>query len=316
MSDAVQLDLFGNVQTDTVKESQIEWSYSRRQTLEQCARRYYYDYYGAKARLAITDPQKDDIRFLSTLSNRYLRSGEILHIAIRLFYKKHSDDSGKWLIDWARRVYYTDYEYSRAGGGIRPSSERYPPVMLLEFHCGQPNAETLYAESEERLVRSLDNFLTSPAYAAMRYAGQRSSAKVEKPIFVRMVTFNARGKVDLAFPREGKLIIVDWKTGEAEAPTGSLQLAFYALWAVETERYHPEDVVLYHGQLADGNLRPMALDERTLLRVRARIVQDLEPMRVLDGYGRDAVVDAFPPCGFPKVCRLCPYQRICPGVTI
>ena len=143
MSDAVQLDLFGNAQTDTVKETQIEWSYSRRQTLEQCARRYYYDYYGAKVRLATADLQKDDIRFLSMLSNRYLRSGNILHIAIRLHYK-HGDSSGKWLVDWARRIYRADYEYSRAGGGARPPDERYPPTMLLEFYYGQPDAETLY----------------------------------------------------------------------------------------------------------------------------------------------------------------------------
>lgn len=314
MPDAIQLSLFGDAETDTTEDARIEWSYSRRQILERCARRYYYDYYGAKTRLATADPQKEDICFLSTLSNRYLRSGDILHLAIRLFYK-HGDSSREWLVDWAQRVYYADYEYSRAGGGPRSPDERYPPTMLLEFHYEQPNAETLYAESEERLVRSLESFLTCPTYAAMRYAGQQADAKVEKWIFVKTATLSARGKVDLAFPQNGRLAIVEWKTGEAEAPAESLQLAFYALWAVEIEGYDLEDVALYRGQLIDGSLRPMTLNERTLRRVQARIVQDLERMRVLDGYGRDAVVEVFPPCGFPKVCRLCPYQRICPGVA-
>jgi hypothetical protein len=314
MPEAIQLSLFDNAQTDTTEKAQIEWSYSRRQTLERCARRYYYDYYGAKARLATTDPQKENIRFLSTLSNRYLRSGDILHIAIRLFYK-HGDSSSEWLVDWARRTYRTNYEYSRDGGGLRPPDERYPPVMLLEFYYDQPNVETLYVESEERLVSALESFLTSPAYAAARYGGQRSSAKVERWIFVRTTVFNARGKVDLAFPQGDRLAIVDWKAGETEPPSKSLQLAFYALWAVDTEGYPPEDIALYRGQLMDGTLQLVALNERILLRVRARIIQDLELMRVLDEYGRDAVVDAFPPCGFPKVCRLCPYQCICPGVA-
>jgi len=43
MPDAIQLSLFSDAQTDTTEESQIVWSYSRRQTLEQCARRYYHD---------------------------------------------------------------------------------------------------------------------------------------------------------------------------------------------------------------------------------------------------------------------------------
>jgi len=315
MPEVIQLSLFDDAWIDTTEEAQIEWSYSRRQTLERCARQYYYDYYSAKAHLATTDPQKENIRFLSTLSNRYLRSGDILHIAIRLFYK-HGDSSSEWLVDWARRTYRTDYEYSRAGGRPHPPDERYLPTMLLEFYYSQPNAEALYVESEERLVSALESFLTGPAYADARYGGQRSSAEVEEWVFVKTTAFNARGKVDLAFPQDGRLSIVDWKTGEAEAPTGSLQLAFYALWAVETKGYRPEDITLYRGQLMEGSLQPVALNERILPRVRARIVQDLEPMRVLDGYGRDAVVDAFPPCGFPKVCRLCPYQRICPGVTI
>jgi len=314
MPDVIQLSLFDDAETDTTERVQIEWSYSRRQILERCARRYYYDYYGARARLATTDLQKDDIRFLNTLSNCYLRSGEILHLAIRLFYK-HGDSSREWLNDWARGVYRADYEYSRAGGGPRSPDERYPPTMLLEFYYDQPNAEALYTESEKRLVSSLENFLVCPTYAAVRSAGKRSNAKVEEWIFVKIATLSARGKVDLAFSQDGRLTIVEWKTGEAETLAESLQLAFYALWAVEIEGYDLGDVALYRGQLIDGSLRPITLNERTLRRVQARIVQDLERMRVLDGYGRDAVVEVFSPCGFPKVCRLCPYQRICPGVA-
>ena len=229
MPEIIQLDLFSDVQTDTTEEAKIEWSYSRRQTLERCARGYYYEYYGAKARLATSDPQKEDIRFLSTLSNRYLRSGDILHIAIRLFYK-YGDSSSKWLVDWARRIYRADYEYSREGSRSHSSDERYPPVMLLEFYYDQPDADTLYAESENRLLSAVETFLTSPAYAVARYGGQCSSAKVEERIFVRTTAFHARGRLDLAFPQDGKLAIVDWKTGKAEAPAKSLQLGFYALW--------------------------------------------------------------------------------------
>jgi len=310
MSDAVQLGLFGEAQTDMDGETQVEWSYSRRQTLEQCTRRYYFDYYGAKARLASADPQKKDIRFLSTLSNCYLRSGVILHSAIRSFYK-YGDSSGKWLVSWAQRLYRTDHDYSCSGTGIPTAGQRYSPAVLLEFHYRMPDAEARYTESEERLARNLGNFLTSPAYAAMRCPEQRASAKVEERISLKTPMFGARGKVDLALRQSGKLAIVDWKTGEAEESTESLQLAFYALWAAETEGCCLEDISLYRGQLTDGSLRPVALDDHILLRVRARIIQDLERMRVLDRYGRDAVAEVFPPCSFPRVCKLCPYQGIC-----
>jgi hypothetical protein len=310
--EAIQFSLFSDAPVDTSKEAKVKWSYSRRQTLNQCTRRYYYEYYGASARLATADPQKEDLRFLKTLSNRYLRSGDILHIAIRLFYK-HGEDSSNWLVDWARRTYRADYEYSR--GGPLPN-EDYPPVMLLEFHYNHPDADALYTESENRLLDALQTFLTSPAYAAARYGGRCPSAKVEEWIFVEIPAFSARGKVDLAYPQNDEYTIVDWKTGRGATPRQSLQLAFYALWAVETQGYRPENVTLCRGQLTDGSLKSMAVTDRFLSRVRARIAQDLERMCVLDEYGREGIVGVFSPCGFSKVCRLCPYQGICSDVAI
>jgi hypothetical protein len=315
MSNAIQLTLFGDNQAATPEEAKIEWSYSRRQTLDRCARRYYYDYYGSKVRVAVTDPLKEDIRFLKTLSNRYLRSGDILHIAIRLFYKR-GESARDWLVNWARRTYRDDYEYSRSNSESGPSDERYPPKMLLEFYYGQPDAEELYAASERRLLDALETFLTNPVYASMRRAGQHPHASVEEWIRVKTTTFDARGKIDLATFQDGKVAIVDWKTGKAEALSTSLQLAFYGLWAVEMKGHCLEDVALYRGHLGDGSLRPVMLNEQTLLRVQARIAQDIERMRVLDEYGRNGEVEVFSPCGFPKICVLCPYQRICPGITI
>jgi hypothetical protein len=314
MSDVIQLNLFGDTRRKVAEETRLKWSYSRRQALERCARCYYYDYYGSKERFATTDPQKEELRFLSTLSNRYLRTGDILHIAIRLFYK-HGDEASKWLVDWARRIYRADYEYSRHRDSARLREERYPPKMLLEFYYNYGDAETLYAESEERLVRNLESFLFNPAYVDIRYAGQQRSAMVEKWIYVKTPVFCARGKVDLVCSWSGKLAIVDWKTGESEALSESLQLAFYALWAVETEGYGPEDIVLYRGYLTDGSLQPMGLNIHTLFRARARIAQDLERIQLLDKYGREAVLEAFPPCDLPKVCTLCAYQCVCPEVT-
>lgn len=311
---AIQLALFADAQTDTEHEASLHWSYSRRQTLEQCARRYYYEYYGAKRHSAITDPRKNDIRFLSTLSNRYLRTGEILHIAIRLFYK-HGDSSSNWLVDWAQRTYRADYEFSQKPKSERQSAEQYPPVLLLEFYYGQPDAQAMFAESEERLMTTIRSFLYSSLYADIRYQGQRPSARVEEWIAVKTPTFAARGRIDIAFAQGDRLVIVDWKTGEVDRLAESLQIAFYALWAVKTEGYDKNSIDLYYGQLMDGSLQPVVFGGRTLSRAEARINQDLERMGMLDHYGQEAVLRVFPSCNMPKVCKLCPYQGICSGIA-
>jgi hypothetical protein len=55
-----------------------------------------------------------------------------------------------------------------------------------------------------------------------------------------------------------------------------------------------------------------AMGARDSARAKARILQDLETMDALHRYGKDGVVEAFTPCGRPRVCVLCPYQEFCP----
>jgi hypothetical protein len=314
MSEAVQLALFNDVQNDEPDDHQVDWSYSRRQTLEHCARRYYYEYYGAKVRVAVAEPRKEEIRFLSDLSNRYLRSGEILHLAIKSFFTK--DDAGSWLVDWASRIYREDYKYSKNRGQSSSNSSKYLPKMLMEFYYGQPDADRAFTESENRLIQSLQTFLSSPVYAFVRNGGKHPTARVEARIRVESKSFTATGKADVTFPHDNHFVIVDWKIGNAEASADSLQLAFYALWAIEVEGHRLEDIAVYKAQLANNSLQPVNLDETILLRVQSRILQDIERMNLLDSYGIRAVADAFPTCSLPRVCKLCVYQGICPGVAV
>lgn len=49
---------------------EFAWSYSRRQSLEQCPRRYYYEYYGASPCLALNEPEKVTLRRVRRASVR------------------------------------------------------------------------------------------------------------------------------------------------------------------------------------------------------------------------------------------------------
>jgi hypothetical protein len=310
MNDAIQLTLFEQGRNHLVRGSRIDWSYSRRTAVDQCLRRYYYDYYGRRLKIADKEPRRQELSHLARLSNCYLRSGSIVHTAIRVFYSK-GEDSRRWLVDWARSVYRQDYEYSRAAGRRSLNTVPGRTVMLLEFYYGWPDAESVFAESEQRLCTMIETFLKSSAYDVARFSGQRQSSTVEKPVVVDTPSFRARGKVDLAYHHDDGLTVVDWKTGETELPSRSLQLAFYGLWAVETLGQRADQVTLSYGRLSDGALVQTSLDEQGLDRGRARIMQDLDLMRALDAYGCDGIAAAFPKCGSLRVCKLCPYQEVC-----
>lgn len=65
--------------------AKVTWSYSLREKSRQCLARYYYDYYGSSTAKALSDPEKDRLRFLKKLTNCHLRAGDILHQSLRSY---------------------------------------------------------------------------------------------------------------------------------------------------------------------------------------------------------------------------------------
>ena len=91
------MDLFGEVANQEAQPATIvappsratvEWSFSRRNVLETCPRKYYYQYYGGKQEKRGSPKELDSLRFLKMLSNQHLVSGKIAHELIRLYLTK------------------------------------------------------------------------------------------------------------------------------------------------------------------------------------------------------------------------------------
>ncbi len=318
---AIQMTLFDESEIGLAHESQIkstlsEWSYSRREMLAQCPRRYYYQYYGANQRTAKAEPQKAKLKFLKGLSNRYLRTGNILHLVISTYLNKLRQGE-QWspdrLLNWARKIYHDDLEYSRQyeHGTPLPDGNR-GPFLLLEFYYGLENTEALCTESEGRLIAALTNFVKSPNLAQFRAGASHTSARIEASTSLKEAHFTLRGKVDLAYRDGDRVVIVDWKIGSAGSSDNSLQLLSYAWWARQKFECRPDRITLYRVHLADNTVSSSDVCEKDLMQVEARILQDLERMQEADDYGRRGIAEAFTPCAQPKVCALCPFQEVCP----
>ena len=294
----------------------MEWSYTRRATLERCLRWYYYQYYGANARTAKTEPYKETLRFLKTLRNRPLRTGEIVHLIVRTYLTRLQQGevwSLERLLHWAQDISRRDVAYSKQYQRREQMPDGpYPPALLLEFYYGFEDPEALWEASATRLAVALTNFATHPGFAHFHAAGGRAGTLIEKRFSVRENHFSMRGQIDLAYPEDGRVVVADWKVGSSHGSDDSLQLLSYVLGVQQAFPCSPDKVDLYRVHLADNMLLPFVVGDKEMQRARARIIQDVEKMQALDHYGRNAVSQAFTPCGQPRVCALCPFQQICP----
>jgi PD-(D/E)XK nuclease superfamily len=197
---------------------QQRWSYSRRSVLEQCPRRYYYEYYAATVARGRRDPRIERLRRLKSLQNRYERTGTITHLVIATYFRK-AQAGDVWkpyrVVDWARAIFRADVDYSTADPeGLSPREGRFPPVLLHEYFYRQRDALELCTAAEERLVAAVRVFFESINLAEFRLAGSQLGALVERNLTVSGLPCKTGGKLDLAFATSGYVTVVDWKLGE------------------------------------------------------------------------------------------------------
>lgn len=294
--------------------AKISWSYSKRGTLDQCPRRYYYTYYAANGRVKAQDPQA---RLLSHLQNRHERTGQILHLVISTFLRKaRSGDAWttKRLVSWAESLFNRDCDYSRSlkiENGTSGANDN--AIVLQEFYYGEPDAEALCAVARERLVNAITEFAENPIFAVLRESGMDPEALIEFPIKVTGLPCRVSGRIDLAYQENDDAIVVDWKTGGTQGGDDSLQLATYGMWSIGRYKTSLGNIRIHKALLVDGNLTTARIDEKMLARAKARIIQDAELMATLDNYGREGIVAAFSPCSKPAICALCRFRKLCDG---
>lgn len=305
------------VEEPAVEHAHILWSYSRRETMERCPFAYYNKYYGASLKKAKGEPRKELLRTMKGLSSRHEQAGKILHLVISTFLKK-AQKGEVWtherLASWARDLYRRGLEHSRSYPlPSRFENEKYPPTLLMEFYYGFANAEELCAESEQSLLNALSNFFHVPEVAPFRDRGCQAGALVEEKVGFKGPHYTLTGQVDLAYldASDGRAKVVDWKMGVASGNDDSLQLLSYAMVTQHKFGCAADAIDVYRVHLGDGQVSHYAVNRAELGRARARVLQDVERMQVLDSYGVRADSTVFTPCNQPRVCAGCVFQGLC-----
>jgi ATP-dependent exoDNAse (exonuclease V) beta subunit len=82
------------------------------------------------------------------------------------------------------------------------------------------------------VMRSLRNFFQSPVLQEALAVGRANWLTIEDLVSFEVGSVPVFLRMDLAFrDREGRVVIVDWKTGRGEGRFNEIQLAGYALYA-------------------------------------------------------------------------------------
>ena len=292
------------------------YSYSKRDALESCVRRYFYEYYAAAKNVPFDGDRKAGVRYLKSLKNRHLWAGEILHALIQLRLTRGRDWSDAWFIQQAF------HRFDRAVHASRNLSqapdEIYPPILLSEFVYEDDDAEETVALARSKLATALEHFLSDPTVTDAYLPILNGSHFIEQKVSgLKIAGYSLDGRLDLVGRNSEGVEILDWKMGEDDDSSGdSLQLVLYAWWAEQKFNEPAPRIRARKVFLASPEIGPMVqVNAAMIRRGRARVIQDIQMMEELDAFGSQGIEEAFTPCEKINVCRQCKYRGICPAGT-
>jgi hypothetical protein len=183
----------------------------------------------------------------------------------------------------------------------------------MEFVFANPTAYKLWWDAGQRLQNALLGFLTLEKLEPFRSGGLTADAAIEQSVWVEGQGFRMRGKIDLAWRDGERVAVADWKSGNRDGAGSDLQLLAYALGVQRHFNCEISDLDVFRVELGSGTVVPLQINEQEANRAKVRMAQDTQLMIDLHSYGERRVIEAFTPTGSPRTCRLCPFQRICPG---
>ena len=284
-------------------DNPFSWSASRHDTFATCRRRYYYSYYAASE-----DPE---IKRLKRLSALPLWAGSVVHETIERFLKTAdalpSPEEQEAII---RATVHSDML-----AAWRESEARTDGFRLFEHEY-----ETVVDKEDKRRVvntvmRSLRGFFKSATLREAMEAGRARWLAVEDLVSFQVGDVEVFLRMDLAFrASDGRVVIVDWKTGRAEGRFNEIQVAGYALyarsqgWVEEAESLATE-----LNYLAVPRVVRRKVDGRKLDHARNFIRKSATNMRALlvDPAANLGRLEDFPMIDRPRTCRRCNFRRLC-----
>ena len=294
--------------------NEFSWSRSRDATFQDCRRRYFYHYYGSWGGWAAdAAAEVRQLYILKQLASRQMWAGRIVHDAIEM--ALHVLREGRTV---PVEPFIADVVARMRGEWRSSRAARYrddPRTLALYEHeyavDVRPDA---WQALKHNVVTCLRNFFRLPLLDRVR-----ATAPEHWSIEHWSKVFDFEGTPvwiapDFGFwDADGRLTLVDWKTGASDADATAFQLGCYALYAREVLDVEPARVELLEVNLREPTVTPLAWDDGRLDAVRDQLRLSIRSMRayLLDPVANVARLEDFERTEELRICRRCNFRVVC-----
>jgi len=281
----------------------FSWSASRHDTFSTCRRRYYYSYYASL--------EDDEVRRLKKLSSLPMWAGSVVHDTIESFLRANDalpspEDQEALVRSVVHSGMLTDWRESEAG-------ER--SFRLFEHEYDVPVEPEDKRIAVNTVMRSLKHFFRAETPRRALDLGRDRWLALEDLVSYHVGDVEVFLRMDLAYrERDGRVVIVDWKTGRGEGRFNEIQVAGYALYATEKGWVgDPEEISTELNYLVIPKAVRRSVTTKMVAHARSFVERSARDMKALlvDPVLNLARLEDFPMIDRPQVCRRCNFRRLC-----
>lgn len=313
------------------------WSSSRGRKLDDCARAYFWSYYGSWEGWEKNRPHETREAYrLKKLSNRWTWSGDIVHAVVARAlgdYRAGRSVNPDALILGAQETMRRQWKASKKGP--RNAKDGNDFWGLVEHEYREPIEPEVWRDIWNRTASSLRAFFSSRLPGFFAGLGAEHWIEIDGGNEKRPPTFELEGVDFYAIPDlvvsagfdhlppgvEGPRTVYafDWKTGRPKGDADRFQMVGYALYLEARYRIPLEEIrpVLVYLRAGEPALEvPVALEPVDFNAYRVAIRDGLTRARsfLVDGdtkANKPKPRDAFPMTEDRRECSKCEFRRLC-----
>lgn len=302
-------------------KNEFSWSRSRSKSFDECARRYWFTYYGSwEGWEPQSPPRTRQAYILKQLQSRWMWVGSLVHDTVAKVLV--SARAGRPIpeeqaIEEALQRMRAEFRASRAGEYLKRPKKT---CGLFEHEYKLDLSDDQWGEAADHMKACVSAFYKSPWFEKLPRLPRGAWLPIEELSHFYLDGVKVFVKPDFAYRSDETTVeIIDWKTGRRDEEADPVQLACYALHALDQKwAAEPEQVVTNEYNLALGKGRETRMSAARLDEVKAAILASAAAMKQrLDDPARNVATESkFPVATDPSTCRSCNYRKICPDAPL
>jgi hypothetical protein len=313
------LDYHTREKIKTDRYTEFSWSVTRHQTFIRCKRQYYLSYYGSRRVREANNKAVSAIWWLKQVTSLESWIGTVIHQVARQAIQsllQRQPFSPEELARQATTIFREGVQASQRG---MKHEDRW---VILFHHVYPGDPPSLDRNVAEQAVVDLTHtLLESEAYALIKSMPLQAIREVDEAFQefeMRDVPLLGRVRVfaipDVLLYHNGRVHIIDWKTGDTEIAGIRDQAGVYRLYAHHQYKLPEEAIQVViadlkqEGQSVEPPGGTPSLDEARAL-IRTSIQAMVEQMDDIEY--NTATIKNFPMTDERTICRWCGFKRAC-----